>query len=120
MRYAGKAKSVGASYTRGISEWNRDDAQNDRAMWIAYSSNKEDIWITRIPVPVRVAETKPVADDFDKMPAGMRIEGWNTYSPKWAPVSIAALPNEKTKCLRIEDRDPFDIPARRFALHPAS
>jgi hypothetical protein len=52
LRYPGKYKAPGPQYVRGISEWSSDGSWKDDAMWICYSVNKEDIWVSRIPVPV--------------------------------------------------------------------
>lgn len=48
-RYDGHAKSVGASYHRGLSKWNNDGSWPDNALWMVYSLNKEDICVARIP-----------------------------------------------------------------------
>ena len=38
------------------SEWANDGSRKDDALWVVYSSNKEDIWVSRIPVPIRAGE----------------------------------------------------------------
>ena len=48
MRYPGLHKSPGPQYFRGVSEWSSDGSWKDDAMWIAYSVNKEDIWVSRV------------------------------------------------------------------------
>jgi len=105
-RYIGRAKDFGSQYMRGISEGNGDPPGTD--MWLTYSGNKEDIWISRIPVPVRYKIEGPVNDSFDKVQVGGKIPDWNIYRPRWAPVSIAAFPSAKNKSLQLEDKDPFD------------
>jgi len=96
LRYPGLYKSPGPQYVRGISEWSSDgsfaDAKN--AMWVCYSVNKEDIWVSRVPLPLGEA-----SDGGDK-------DAWNTYSPKWAPASIARDGDITTVVL--DDRDPAD------------
>ena len=52
MRHPGLHKNAGPQYVRGISEWSSDGSWKDGAMWVAYSVNKEDIWVSRIPVPI--------------------------------------------------------------------
>jgi hypothetical protein len=42
----------GPQYVRGISEWSSDGSWKDDAMWVAYSVNKEDVWVSRIPIPI--------------------------------------------------------------------
>ncbi len=51
-RYPGLYKEPGPQYVRGISEWAGDGSWKDAAMWVCYSVNKEDIWVSRIPVPI--------------------------------------------------------------------
>ena len=50
LRYSGGAKNSGASYIRGISEWSSDGSRPDDAIWLVYSVNKEEIWVSRILV----------------------------------------------------------------------
>jgi hypothetical protein len=52
LRHPGLNKVAGPQYVRGISEWSNDGSWKDPAMWVAYSVNKEDIWVSRIPVPL--------------------------------------------------------------------
>jgi hypothetical protein len=91
QRYAGLHRSIGPQYVRGISHWADDGSRaGETVMWLAYSMNKEDIWVSRVPLPV-----KPDVADHD-------APAWNLYSPKWAPVTIDG--DE----IRLEDRDPHD------------
>jgi len=95
-RYEGANKNIGPQYARGISEWSNDGSWKDTGLWVVYSVNKEDIWVSRIPVPVRAEQTKPVGGDF---------VDWDIYSPAWAPVTVEpGRPN----VLQLEDRDPYD------------
>ncbi len=105
-RYFGRAKDFGLQYVRGISEGNGDPPGSD--MWITYSSNKEDIWVSRIPVPVRHKIEGPVQDSFDKIEVGGRIPDWNIHQPRWARTSVAPFPSATNKSLQLEDRDPYD------------
>ncbi len=108
QRYAGLDKNIGPQYVRGISFWNTDGSRHDRAMWLAYSVNKEDIWVSRIPVPIRDEAGGPVDDRFANFAAGGIVPGWNTYSPKWGSVSVASPAPGEPRCLRLEDHDPYD------------
>jgi hypothetical protein len=45
------------------------------------------------------------------------VTNWNTYSPKWAPVAIAAFPSATNKSLELQDRDPYDY-ARAVRVFP--
>ena len=120
QRYAGEAKGGGPQYLRGVAEWAGDAASLDQnSIWVIYSVNKEDIWVSRIPVPI-VAETRKGVDDtFDDVPIGPRVPGWNTYSPIWAPVSVAADRKGRNHYLQLEDREPADY-ARAIRTFPPS
>jgi hypothetical protein len=52
MRHPGLNKVPGPQYPRGLSEWSSDGSWRDGGMWLCYSLNKEDIWVSRIPVPI--------------------------------------------------------------------
>lgn len=101
MRYGGHFKSYGPQYMRGILEGN---GTPDDSFWITYSMNKEDIWVSKIPVPVKTTVDGAIDENFssDKV-----FDLWNVFSPVWAPVSIAANEN-KVKVLQLKDRDPYD------------
>jgi hypothetical protein len=105
QRYPGRARSVGPQYTRGISEWSTDGSIKDDAMWLVYSMSKEDIWVCRVPLPITPDETNAVHDEFAKLPAGPRIERWNTYQPRWADVAV------RDGALLLANRDPHDYAA---------
>ena len=111
MRYGGNYKSYGPQYVRGIEEGNGKPA--DGKLWITYSMNKEDIWVSSVPVPVKDKETKHVNDDFSKLAADKALEMWNIYSPLWAPVKV------ENGTLVLKDKDPFDY-AKAERLFPAS
>ncbi|HVS96570.1 MAG TPA: hypothetical protein VHE54_08780 [Puia sp.] len=96
-RYGGNYKSYGPQYTRGIAEGN--GTPPDGNLWVTYSMNKEDIWVSTIPVPVTDHVSGDVNDDFKT--AGLRQ--WNTYSPRWAPVGIV------DHALQLKDADPCDF-----------
>lgn len=120
QRYAGKDKNVGAQYVRGITEWGGDARSLDpSSIWIIYSMNKEDIWVSRIPVPIVPEARNPVRDNFDSFATGPRVPGWNTYSPSWAPVRIAEDPGSTNHYLELVDREPVDY-ARAVRTFPPS
>ena len=93
QRYVGLNKNVGPQYVRGLSEWSSDGSWKGNAMWVVYSVNKEDIWVSRIPLT-------------------NSADAWNTYSPKWAPVEV------KKDEVILKDSDPYDY-ARAFHVFPA-
>jgi len=111
MRYGGNYKSYGPQYVRGIIEGNGKPA--DGKLWVTYSMNKEDMWVSSIPLPVKDYTEQHVNDDFGKMPKGKELELWNIYSPLWAPVKV------ENGQLILKDKDPFDY-AKAERLFPAS
>lgn len=104
-RFFGRWKDFGPCYMRGIVPGNGNPPGSD--MWMSYSMNKEDIWICRIPTPMRYKVEEDIKDDFEDMPIDGTITGWNTYSPKWASISLA---REKSgnQCLQLDDEAPYD------------
>ncbi|MDI9865564.1 six-hairpin glycosidase [Flectobacillus sp. DC10W] len=106
MRYGGNYKSYGPQYVRGIIEGN--GTPPDGNMWLTYSMNKEDIWVSKVPVPVASEVYGSINETFDKMPEGKELELWNIYSPLWAKVGIEKAP-DGTKALTLHDKDPFDF-----------
>jgi hypothetical protein len=105
-RYMGLHKNMGPQYVRGI--WPPNGAPPDGDLWLVYSVNKEDIWISRVPVPVRVDAAEAVDEDFEDASEEGLIAGWNVYSPLWAPVRVVQEPGGTNRLLRLEDRDPYD------------
>ena len=105
-RYWGIEKRPGPQYVRGIVEGNGNPPGDD--LWVVYSVNKEDIWISRIPALVKRTVDGPVKDDFNNMVTGGIVTGWNIYSPLWCPVKIVEDPVSPEKCLMLKDFDPYD------------
>jgi hypothetical protein len=116
-RYTGFAKDNGPQYVRGIAEGNPQPP--DGAMWLIYSMNKEDIWVSRIPVPIRGSVAHAVHDSFNGLMPGGVVTNWNVYSPRWAPVEVANFPSEQNKSLELKDGDPYDY-ARAVRVLPES
>ena len=115
MRYGGAYKSYGPQYVRGIQEM--DGKPPDGNMWVTYSMNKEDIWVSKISIPVKDKVTAPVNDVFNAMPAGGEMNEWNIYSPLWCRTAIEQYNNRKV--LALHDSDPFDY-AKAERLFPES
>jgi hypothetical protein len=104
---------------RGLAEWSRDETYTDKALWVAYSINKEDIWISRIPIPFQPIATKPVNDNFNDRKPGSIVRDWNIYSPKWATVSLVNEAGTQNRVLELRASDPFDY-ARAVRVFPAA
>ena len=105
MRYGGSYKSYGPQYVRGIQE--RDGKPAGGKMWVTYSMNKEDIWISSIPVPVKSVAENQVNELFNELPDGKELDKWNIYSPVWAKAGIEK--RHDVKCLSLHDKDEFDF-----------
>ncbi len=105
LRYGGAYKSYGPQYVRGIEEGN--GTPPDKNLWITYSMNKEDMWVSKIKVPVTDEVKGHVNESFDQMPDGKELDLWNYNSGLWTPVAIEKMSNG-TKALALKDRDPFD------------
>jgi hypothetical protein len=115
MRYGGAYKSYGPQYVRGIQEM--DGKPPGGNMWVTYSMNKEDIWVSRVPVPVLDKETAQVNDVFANMKGGEELNRWNTYSPLWCTATVEK--NSTGKSLVLKDSDPFDY-AKAERVFPVS
>jgi hypothetical protein len=100
-RFMGENKDFGPCYVRGITEGEQTPPGNN--MWLAYSVNKEDVWVSRVQLPARTTWTGPVDDNFDNIAAGGTIPNWNIYRPQWCQVAVDA---EHRLCLT--DEDPYD------------
>ncbi len=98
-RYAGRLKNLGPQYIRGIAEYN--DQPNENAFYITYSNNKEDIWISRIAVPVQGGETGKVSTHMDETTWEELSGSWNLTIPAWGSMELA------NGALVLKDRDPY-------------
>ena len=101
-RFFGINKDFGPCYVRGITEG--EQQPNDSNMWLTYSVNKEDIWVSRTPLPIRTTWQGPVDDDLTKLLPGAPVPNWNVYRSQWAPVYVA----DGGKGLWMKDRDRYD------------
>jgi hypothetical protein len=102
QRYAGLHRSIGPQYVRGISHWANDGSRSENVMWLVYSMNKEDIWVSRVPLPLTCN-----ADARWSKPL------WNLYSPKWSPI------RENYGVLEMSYSDPYDY-AQATRIFPES
>jgi len=111
LRYGGAYKSYGPQYVRGIQEM--DGTPPNGNMWVTYSMNKEDIWVSKVPVTVKDKITTHVNDVFAAMKNGEELNQWNLYSPLWCRTVIS------DKKLTLADSDPFDY-AKTERVFPES
>jgi len=115
MRYGGAYKSYGPQYVRGILPGNGQPA--DGHLWVTYSMNKEDMWVSKIPVPIRETVEKHVNEVFAQMKDGEELSCWNLFSPLWCRTQIETY--KGAKALALHDSDPFDY-AKAERVFPSS
>ena len=99
LRHGGQYKSYGPQYVRGIQEGN--GVPKDSCLWVAYSNNKEDMWVSRIPVPVRLDATTHSVP-FPQAGGLSTLTDWNLYMPKLCSILL------KNGWLNLYDCDPYD------------
>jgi hypothetical protein len=115
-RYAGQYKGFGLNYVRGIDEGN--GVPPGDAFWVAYSMNKEDMWVSRIPTPLRYTVEQPVDDLFADMTPGGLVPDWNIHSGLWTPVEVVDGPQPGERSLCLSDADPYQA-AQAERIFPA-
>lgn len=116
MRYQGHYKSDGPQYLRGILPGN--GMVPDGNMWLTYSVNKEDMWVSRVSVPIRTSTSNPIDEDLSEYSHLGELSSWNIYSPAWAPVTLEEV-SQGRRALKLTDRDRYDY-ARAEHLFPES
>ena len=106
MRFGGFWKDFGPQYMRGIAEG--IERPKDKVC-VAYTVNKEDVWIAILPVPITGAETaQAFSADFSK-----GYDSFTVYSPKWAPITA------ENGVLRLRDFDRYDYAKAERVLFDA-
>lgn len=107
MRYTGLFKNLGPQYVRGILEGNGNPPGS--FLWLTYSVNKEDIWVSRTRIPVIEMVTEHVNENFNDKVCVDELELWNLYQPLWARIGIVQDPhNEDNSVLELRDEEPYD------------
>ena len=118
QRFPGLYKNMGPQYVRGIVPGNGNPPGDD--LWITYSVNKEDIWVSRVPVPITgdVPEGS-FRETFQETPVGGMPRAWNVYRPLWAPVEVVDKASDRGHVLRLSDAEPYDYAevSRVFPAH---
>ena len=105
-RYQGIHKRIGAQYFRGIIEGNGNPPGDE--LWVTYSVNKEDIWLSRINVPIKGKVNKNVNQNFENLKSIQDLKLWNLYVPKWAALNLIENPNNQNTVLELRDESPYD------------
>lgn len=109
QRYGGLDKNLGPQYMRGIAECNEQSPDGD--VWLAYTNNKEDVWVSRIPVPLTHEGEKEGAIDLS---AGVLPRNLGVYAPVWCPVEA------EEGVLVMKDKDPYDQGRAEVAMARAT
>jgi hypothetical protein len=118
MRHYGWAKNQGPQYIRGIFEGNGNPPGTH--IWLTYSVNKEDMWVSRTHVPITGVVSQHVNQDFQSVNSESDLEWWNLYNPQWAPVSVVTVPGSNNKVLQLSDEEPYDYACAERAFPPSS
>jgi hypothetical protein len=105
-RYRGQYKTAGSQYIRGIAEGNGNPPGDD--LWTVYSMNKEDIWISRTPVPLTGEATEPLREDFEGISGVSQLTRWNLYIPQWTGVNVVEESGQSNRVLELRDQEPYD------------
>jgi hypothetical protein len=107
MRSQGIHKNIGLQYIRGIAEGNGDPPGS--SMWITYSMNKEDMWVSRTWLPITGTVNEHVGQGFDTASSEADLDLWNLHVPKWAPISVVSdSRSQSNRFLELRDEDPYD------------
>lgn len=106
LRYQGIHKNPGPQYYRGIVEGNGNPPGDE--MWIVYSMNKEDIWISSTSVPIKDSVDKEVNQNFESVNSIADLKSWNLHTYKWAPVEVEVDSTTNNRYLKLTDEDPYD------------
>lgn len=114
-RFMGENKDFGPCYVRGITEGETTPPGTD--MWLAYTVNKEDVWVSRVPTPIRTVWTGAVNDNFDNIQPHAAVTNWNIYRPRWADVYVNA---NHQLCLTDSDRYDYARAIRVFEAKPTT
>ncbi len=113
-------RDSGPQYVRGISETNQNKpntAAPNENLWLTYSVNKQDIWVSEVPLTMRHEVNAYPQDDFEDYSPADRLGNWIVISPYWAPVDLAS--QDDNQFVRLQDQDPYDY-AKLMRVFPSS
>ncbi len=105
-RYQGLHKRMGTQYYRGIIEGNGNPPEED--LWVTYSVNKEDIWVSKITVPIIDEVTENIDENFEAIAHIDQLKYWNLYVPQWASSQIISDATTGNQYLQMKDEAPYD------------
>jgi len=105
LRYRGQYKEDGPQYFRGIADGNGNPPGDH--LWMVYSMNKEDIWISRTPVPLTGTTAAPLDENFETGSDAV-LDPWNLYLPQWTRAQVVGEPGTDNHVLELRDEEPYD------------
>lgn len=108
----------GPQYVRGISESNTGKPNTNEPtgkLWTTFSVNKQDIWVSEIPLNITSKTNTYPTDNFQHYNDQHHFGDWIIISPAWAPISLVT--ERKNKFMRLEDKDPYDY-AKAMRVFP--
>jgi len=108
-RYKGLWKNPGLQYFRGIYPGNGTPPGN--YLWMTYSVNKEDIWVSRTGVPITGEAPSELNEDFQNVADASGLESWSIYQPLWSSVEVVEDREGRNRHLRLTDEEPYDYAA---------
>lgn len=118
MRYRGVNKGLGPQYIRGIMPGNGNPPGDE--LWLTYSVNKEDLWVSRVQVPIVGSVPDHVEESFEDYGDVSDMQDWNLYLPLWAPTNLVQDPwDRENTVLKITDEEPYDY-AKAVRAIPSS
>lgn len=100
-------KRIGPQYFGGIIEVTGNPPGDDAR--VVHIMNKEDIWISKIRVPITGSVEEEVNQDCEELDNIGDLDLCNIFNTQWTPSSILNDPfDNKNKCLELKDDDPCD------------
>ncbi|MNF87211.1 hypothetical protein D3C84_696700 [compost metagenome] len=103
-RYAGKHKYRGMNYISGITDGSGEPP--GESIWLTFSMNKEDLWVSQIPLAMETEETGLLDEQFDG-PLAYSLSDWQLYRPLWSELTVVAFPSEQNQSLKMSNADPY-------------
>ena len=111
-RYSGRLKNLGPQYIRGIGEYN--PRPDEDAFYLTYSNNKEDIYVSRISVPLRAHEKNDINEDMSSLSWKDIAANWNLLVPSWGGIDL------HNGALEMWEDDPYTSAIAERAIKPSA
>lgn len=117
-RYEGNHKHRGMNYVSGIAEGNGEPPGD--YIWLTFSMNKEDIWVSKVPLSMETEETEMLHEEFADSPTSGDLSRWQLYRPLWSEFVIESFPEEGKRRFKMSNGDPYQqaVAERTFPKCP--